>query len=62
MAKTLPYVSGESAVSIRTVGTPEIGWNSMYMEMPMSHVRVKSRIFNLNYFKYSSSFGKLQDL
>lgn len=43
-------------------GALEIGWNAMYMEMPMSHVRVKSRIFNLNYFKYSSSFGKLQDL
>lgn len=62
MAKTLPYFSGESAVSIRTVGALEIGWNAFYMEMPMSHVRVKSRIFDLNYFKYSSSFRKLQDL
>lgn len=60
MAKTLPYISRESTVSIRTVGAREIGWNAaIYVEMPMSHVRVKSRIFNLNYFKYSSSFGKL---
>lgn len=60
MAKTLPYVSGESTVTIRTVGALEIGWNAaIYMEMPMSHVRVKSKIFNLNYFKYSSNFGKL---